>query len=73
MFEYKVLTERDRTFSGTFDLDALEAALNDYASDGWRLAEAFVAANFAKSAKAEMVMILERDSSAPRATPVPAG
>jgi len=30
------------------------------ASEGWRLAESFVAANLWKSSKAEMVMILER-------------
>lgn len=43
MFEYKVLTERDKRFSGTFELDVLESTLNSYASEGWRLAEAFVA------------------------------
>jgi Domain of unknown function (DUF4177) len=60
MFEYKVLTERDKTFSGAFDSDALERALNDYAADGWRLAEGFMAASLWKSMKAEIVMILER-------------
>ena len=60
MFEYKVLTERDKRFSGKFDLEALESTLNSYAVEGWRLAESFVAANLMKTAKAEMVMILER-------------
>ena len=63
MFEYKVLTERDKRFSGKFDLEALESTLNSYAAEGWRLTESFVAANFMKSAKAEMVMILERPRS----------
>ena len=63
MFEYKVLTERDTRFSGKFDLGALETTLNSYATEGWRLAESFVAANLMKSAKAEMVIILERSRS----------
>jgi hypothetical protein len=63
MFEYKVLTERDSRFSGKFDLDGLEKTLNGYAAEGWRLVESFVAANLAKSVKAEIVMILERSVS----------
>jgi hypothetical protein len=70
MFEYKVLTERDAKFSGKFDLDALEATLNDFAAEGWRLAESFIAANLWKSSKAEMVMILER--TRPGSSPVAA-
>lgn len=60
MFEYKVLTERDAKLSGRFDLQGLEATLNGHAVEGWRLAEGFMAANLAKSAKAEIVLILER-------------
>jgi hypothetical protein len=60
MLEYKVLTERDAKFSGKFDLEALEATLNDFAAEGWRLAESFIASSLWKSSKAEMVMILER-------------
>jgi len=63
MFEYKVLSERDSRFTGSFDLDSLEAGLNSYAAEGWRLAEGFVAGNLAKSAKAEMVLVLERSTS----------
>jgi hypothetical protein len=66
LFEYKVLTERDTRFSGKFDLEVLEATLNSYAAEGWRLAESFVAANLAKSAKAEIVMILERSAGESR-------
>jgi hypothetical protein len=62
MFEYKVLTERDTRFSGKFELEVLEKTLNSYAAEGWRLAEGFLAANFAKSAKAEIVVILERST-----------
>jgi Domain of unknown function (DUF4177) len=62
MFEYKVITERDSKFSGKFDLTAVESTLNDYARQGWRLAEGFVAADLAKAAKAEIVLILERST-----------
>ncbi len=65
MFEYRLLTERDSKFSGTFDLATLEATINGFAAEGWRLAEAFVAANVAKSGKAEIVAILERPTTDP--------
>jgi hypothetical protein len=35
MKQYKVMTQKDRFFSGTFDLEKLEAAMNSYASEGW--------------------------------------
>jgi hypothetical protein len=60
MLEYKVLTERDKLFSGTFDPDKLEAVLNGYSADGWRLAEGFMVASVWKSAKTEILLILER-------------
>jgi hypothetical protein len=63
MFDYKVLTERDSKLSGRFDLEVLETMLNSYAAEGWRLVEGFVAANLAKSAKAEIVLILERPAT----------
>lgn len=43
MFEYKMHTQRDKTFSGAFDPTEFEAALNAHAADGWRLAEGFMA------------------------------
>ena len=45
MYEYKVLTERDKRFTGGFDPDTLEATLNSFASEGWRLVEALSAGN----------------------------
>jgi hypothetical protein len=60
MLEYKVITARDKVFSGSFDPKALERALNDCAADGWRLAEGFMAASLWKSMKTEIVLILER-------------
>jgi hypothetical protein len=63
MYEYKVLTERDKRLTGGFDPDTLEANLNSYASEGWRLVEAVSTGNLMKSSKAEMILILERTST----------
>ena len=60
MFEYKIHTQRDKTFSGTFDPTELEAALNAHAADGWRLAEGLMVSSLWKSLKSEIVLILER-------------
>lgn len=60
MYEYKILTERDARFTGSFDLAALEEALNEHGAQGWRLTESFVAANLWKSVKAEVILVLER-------------
>jgi hypothetical protein len=62
MIEYKVITERDSRFSGQFDPDVLESALNSYAAEGWRVVQSFLASNLWKSIKAEIVVILERSS-----------
>ena len=61
MLEYKVLSERDSRFSGKFDLDQLETALNSYAADGWRIAGGLSAMSVWKSAKSEILIFLERD------------
>lgn len=61
MHEYKVITEKDSRFLGTFDPETLEHALNEYAGEGWRLINAFhVAANVHKSPGARIMAILER-------------
>ena len=49
MFEYKIHTQRDKTFSGAFDPTEFEAALNAHAADGWRLAEGFMFSSLWKS------------------------
>jgi hypothetical protein len=38
LFEYKVLTLKDRWFSGKFSPDVVEKALNELAREGWRVA-----------------------------------
>jgi hypothetical protein len=60
--EYKVLTQKDRFFSGKFNPEKLEAALNGYAAEGWRVvgvATGEISAGF--TSREEMVFILERD------------
>jgi len=37
MYNYKVLTQKDKLFTGKFDPLKLEEALNSYAEQGWRL------------------------------------
>jgi len=59
-FEYKVLTQRDAKLSGSFDLDNMESALNEQATQGWRLAEGLVVTSVWKSSKTEIVLVLER-------------
>ena len=61
MYEYKVVTHRDRKISGAFDFTAIDESLNRYAADGWRLAEGFQAQSAWKSIKADIVLILERE------------
>jgi hypothetical protein len=58
--EYKVLTERDSRFSGSFDPESLETTLNSYATEGWRVVSGFTAASVWKSAKSEIMIVLER-------------
>jgi Domain of unknown function (DUF4177) len=36
LWQYKVLTQKDRWFSGKFDPERLEQALNAFAHDGWQ-------------------------------------
>ena len=62
MKQYKVLTKKDKWFSGKFDPMKLEDALNAYASQGWKLtaaAAADIPGGF--GTRQELVMILERD------------
>lgn len=62
MKEYKVLTQKDKWFSGKFDPLKLEAAINAYAQQGWQVVTAATAsfASFASS-REEFVIIMERD------------
>ena len=63
MKQYKVLTQKDKWFSGKFDPARLEEALNSYAEQGWRLVSCATAdiPGFGGS-RQEFIAVLERDS-----------
>lgn len=63
MKEYKVLTQKDKWFSGKFDPELLEKAINAYAQQGWKVISATTASfpGFLNGNRDEMVVILERD------------
>lgn len=62
MFEYKVLTQKDKWFSGKFDPQRLEAAINSYAQQGWRVVIATTASfpGFFSSDREELILVMER-------------
>jgi hypothetical protein len=59
--QYKVLTQKDKWFSGKFDPERLEAAMNAYAHEGWRVIGVTTAsiAGFGGN-RDEMIIVLER-------------
>jgi Domain of unknown function (DUF4177) len=59
MKEYKVMTQNDRFFSGKFDTEKLEAAMNSYGSEGWEF-KGVVTPVFGAPSK-EIIVIFERD------------
>ena len=61
--EYKVLTQKDKWFSGKFAPELLEQAINSYASQGWRVVAATTASFPAliSGNREEMIIIMERD------------
>jgi hypothetical protein len=59
--EYKVLTQKDKWFSGKFDPEKLESALNSYAKQGWVLKGVATASIPGLSGqREEIVIIMER-------------
>lgn len=63
MKQYKVLSQKDKWFSGKFDPAVLENAINAYAEQGWVVKAAFTAQipGFTGS-REEALVIMERDS-----------
>ena len=63
MKQYKVLTQKDKWFSGKFDPEKLEQAINAYAQQGWVVKAAFSAQvpGVFSGNREEAIMILERD------------
>jgi hypothetical protein len=62
--QYKILTQKDRWFGGKFDPNRVEEALNAYAQENWRLAEAVTASfpGFFSQNREELIIILERET-----------
>jgi len=62
MKQYKVMTQKDRFFSGKFDPEKLEGALNSYASEGWAVISIATAKIPSLTGqREEMVIVLERE------------
>jgi Domain of unknown function (DUF4177) len=60
--EYKVITQKDKWFSGKFDPEKVEGALNSYAKQGWVLKGVATASvpGFVGGQRDEIVIIMER-------------
>ena len=63
MKEYKVLSQKDKWFSGKFDPQRLEEAINSYAQQGWIVKAAFSAeiSGLFNASREEAIVILERE------------
>ena len=63
MKEYKILTQKDKWFSGKFDPQRLEGAINAYAKQGWIVKSAFSAEipGILAQSREEAIIILERE------------
>ena len=63
MKQYKILSQKDKWFSGKFDPQKLEDAVNSYAQQGWTVKAAFTAEipGWGRD-REEAIIILERDS-----------
>lgn len=59
--EYKVMTQKDRFFSGKFDPEKLESAINSYAEQGWEVVSVATASipSFGGT-RDELIVVLER-------------
>lgn len=59
--EYKVLTQKDRFFSGKFSPEKLEAAINGYAAEGWRaISMATAEIPSMGRSREELIVLMER-------------
>ncbi|MFY9568327.1 MAG: DUF4177 domain-containing protein [Acetivibrionales bacterium] len=61
-YEYKVLTQKDKWFSGKFDPVKLEEAINSYAQQGWRVISCATATipGFGTT-REEFITVMERE------------
>lgn len=60
MKEYKVLTQKDRYFSGKFDPEKLEQAINSYAREGWAVVS-IATASIRGVSREEIIVVMERE------------
>ena len=62
MYQYKVLSQKDKWLSGKFDPEKLEQAINAYAQQGWRVIGCATAdiPGFG-AARQEFITVLERE------------
>jgi hypothetical protein len=60
--QYKILTQKDKWFSGKFDPEKLEQALNAYAQQGWKFKGMATASvpGMLGGARDEIIFVLER-------------
>ena len=63
MKQYKVLSQKDKWFSGKFDPQKLEQAINSYAQQGWVVKTSFSAEvpGIFGGNREEAIIILERE------------
>ena len=68
MKQYKVLTQKDKWYSGKFDPELLEKALNAYAQQGWKVVTSATAAmpGILSGSRDEMIIIMERETEPTR-------
>ena len=64
MKQYKILSQKDKWFSGKFDPQRLEDAINSYAQMGWIVKAAVTAEipGIMGHAREEAIIILEREA-----------
>jgi Domain of unknown function (DUF4177) len=62
MKQYKILSQKDKFFSGKFDPELLENAINSFAEQGWTVVTMTTASipSFGGS-RDEVVVLFERD------------
>ncbi|WP_278922723.1 DUF4177 domain-containing protein [Pseudophaeobacter profundi] len=63
MKEYKILSQKDKFFSGKFDPQLLEQAINAYAEQGWEVVSMTTASmpSFGGS-RDEVIVLFEREA-----------
>lgn len=62
MKEYKVMSQKDKWFSGKFDPENLERGINAYAAQGWEVISiATASVPGITGTRDEMVVVFQRD------------